>query len=240
MNQEICVAGASRSYLPSNRLLTGYAWNSLTAAASIHPLGQVESTLLLGLGAGTAVRQIFHIFPKSRMTAVDLDPQMIRLARKALKTHRRRMTIHRADAGHWVKHAEPGRFDLVLDDVYASGAEDVFRPILPDAAWVRHLAALCRPQGLVALNLVVGPGHGRVRRLARQAFRSLFPHTGVIRPAQGMNEILWGSFANPYRAGWRLAEGCWEHPSDRRDWRRIGFGRNQLSKRISDKITTIH
>lgn len=49
MNQEILVAGASMSFLPSNRLLTGYAWDGLTAAASIHPLGQVESTLLLGL-----------------------------------------------------------------------------------------------------------------------------------------------------------------------------------------------
>lgn len=228
------------SYLPKGRLLTGYAWDGLTAAASIHPLGQVESTLLLGLGTGTAVRQIFHLYPKSRMIAVDLDPRMIGLARKALKTHRRRMTIHRADAGDWVKHAEPVRFDLVLDDVYASGAEDVFRPILPDTAWVRHLATLCRPQGLVALNLVIGPGHGRVRRLAREAFRNLFAHTGVIRPALGMNEILWGSFSKPYRAGWRLAEGCWEHSSDRRDWRRIGFRRNQLSKRNLDEIPTIH
>ncbi|MDX6767284.1 MAG: methyltransferase domain-containing protein [Candidatus Methylacidiphilales bacterium] len=230
MSQEILVAGASMSFLPSDRLLTGYAWDGLTAAASIHPLGRVESTLLLGLGAGTAVRQIFHLFPRSCMTAVDLDARMIHLARKALKTHRRRMDIRQADAGEWVKQATPGRFDLVLDDVYASGAEDVFRPILPDIAWVRHLATLCRPQGLVALNLVIGPGHGRVRRQARQAFRHLFAHTGVIRPAKGMNEILWGSQAKPYRAGWRQAEGCWDHPSDRRDWRRIGFGRNPAAR----------
>jgi spermidine synthase len=223
--REIRVKGASMSRLPSGRLLTGYAWDALTAAALLRPAGPPRTLLLLGLGGGTMLHQLLHLHPGTRVTAVDLDPAMIRTARWVLRKHSAQLELIHADALRWVAATRSRRFDVVIDDLYAAGEEDVFKPVCPDRAWVESLHRLRGPGGAVLMNLVTGPGHHRVRLQARSVFRRMFGHVVSVRPPLGVNEVLWGGDTPPDRSALRAADGRWTQARDRSDWRRLRVGK---------------
>ena len=219
--REIRVKGASLCRLPSGRFLTGYAWDALTAAALLRPSGPPRSLLLLGLGGGTMLRQFLHLHPGTEVTAVDLDPAMIRTARWVLRKHAARLDLVHADALRWVASNRSRRFDVVIDDLYAAGPDDVYKPVTPDRSWVGSLARLRGPDGAVVMNLVTGPGHHRVRTLARASFRDVFAEAACVRPPLGVNEVLWGGATVPDTAAPAQYAPCWPSARDRSDWRRF-------------------
>ena len=71
------VSGATHATWHPEKLLTGHAWDAITAGAVSHP-GPVEHILLLGLGGGTCLRQLRHLLPGAKLTAVEIDPDMYR------------------------------------------------------------------------------------------------------------------------------------------------------------------
>ena len=188
---EFRVAGAIHAWWHEKRLLTGLAWDNLAAAALLRPAGPPRSILMLGLAGGTAMRILRHLLPDCRLVAVDIDSEIVALAELNMHLDDLGIEIHIADAYQWIAGCKE-RFDVVIDDVYLAGRDDVFRPGKSDARQISALKRLVKPRGLLLANLVNGAGHRAVQIRTRAAFREGFPVVRSVTTPESLNETLVG------------------------------------------------
>lgn len=215
---EFRVAGAIHAWWHAWRLLTGLAWDNLAAAALLRPGGPPRSILMLGLAGGTAMRILRHLLPDCRFVAVDIDPGIVELAREHMHLENLGIEIHIADAYEWCAACRE-RFDVVIDDLYLAGKDDVFRPDLPPGGQAAVLKRLLKPGGLVLANLVNGAGHRAVQMRTRAAFRAAFPVVRSITTPASMNETLAGGAAVLPRAALAGWTERFPQPADRALWK---------------------
>jgi len=185
------VIGATHATWHPVRLLTGHAWDTLTAASLLHP-DTPSSLLMLGLGGGTVLRQLRHFLPGLDMTAVEIDGEMIRLAREYMHLEESKVEVVHADAHAFVRDT-PNRYDVVIDDLYRSGDRDVERSAAVDREMVDSLQRLLTPGGVLVMNFVVGKGHQKVYQKARKTLLETFPSVRGLRPPLSHNVALAGT-----------------------------------------------
>lgn len=216
---EFRVAGAIHAWWHSKRYLTGLAWDNIAAAALLRPEGPPRSILMLGLAGGTAMRILRHLLPECRLVAVDIDREIVALAELNMGLDDLGIEIHFADAYRWIAKCKE-RFDVVIDDVYMAGSDDVFRPGKSDMRQISALKRLLKPGGLVLANLVNGKGHRAIQTRTRQAFREGFGTVRSVTTHDSQNETLVGGDSLT-RSSLDRWEDCFADSFDRRLWRRI-------------------
>ncbi len=209
---EFRVAGAIHAAYHKKRFLTGLAWDLIAASALLRKDGPPQSVLMLGLAGGTAYRVLRHLLPDCKLTAIDIDPDIIALAREHMDLDALGIEVHTADAYQWLEENRR-KFDVVFDDIYLAGRTDVFRPRAWDSTTMDHLRRAVAPGGLLAVNLVIGTGHRRMQSLTRKILKESFPTVRNLTTAESMNEVL--------AAGDELATGrtLQVHSDIFRDWR---------------------
>ena len=79
---------------------------------------------------------------------------------------------------------------MVFDDIYLAGKTDVFRPQAWNPALLAHLQRAIAPGGLLAVNLVTGPGHRTMQSLTRKILYESFPTVHSLRTPADMNDVL--------------------------------------------------
>lgn len=215
---EFRVAGAIHAWWHEKKYLTGLAWDNLAAAALLRPAGPPRSILMLGLAGGTAMRVLRRLLPDCRLVAVDIDSEIVALAELNMNLDELGIEIHFADAYAWIAKCKE-RFDVVIDDVYLAGRDDVFRPGKSDSSQISALKRLLNPGGLLLANLVNGAGHRAMQIRTRAAFREGFPTVRSVTTPASMNEtlvggadVLPGSALVPWAA-------CFKEASDRKLWK---------------------
>ncbi len=191
---DLDVAGATYATWHPQALMTGYSWDGLSVGAMLVPTGKPRSVLLLGLGGGTVARQLLAFSPDVQITGVEIDPGVVDIAQRHLHLDPRVRVVVQ-DAYDYL-HASNERFDVVIDDLFLTGTEDVVRSRVPEGDTLSLLRAHTAPGGVVLCNLITDEGeHKDVRRRARRAFRDAFAEARVVRPPRGLNEILVGGDA---------------------------------------------
>jgi predicted O-methyltransferase YrrM len=169
------------------------------------------SYLFLGGGAYTLPRRIAESDPRARITVVERDPEITRIAYRhfSLRPEHGIESLH-GDARAWLERlGEP--VDRIFVDVYDGREQLPYSVVTLEA--MRAAAALLRPDGILvanAIGVVEGPGAMRfwsvVRTLA-EAFPSVavYAHLGRDYPDR-QNVLLCGSPAEdrgfPDRAGY--------------------------------------
>ena len=134
---EFRVSGATHAFHHRHRFLTGLVWDMLAAAALLGKREEPRSLLMLGLAGGTTLRLLRHLLPACRFTALEIDAQMVRLARRHMALDATGVEVIVGDAYAWLR-ANRRTFDVVIDDIYLAGRTDVFRakamnrPLLAD------------------------------------------------------------------------------------------------------------
>lgn len=186
---EFRVAGAVHAWWHRDRFLTGLAWDNLAAAALLRPGGPPRSILMLGLAGGTTLHTLRLLLPEVEITAVDIDPEIIELARRHMHLDDTNAEVHIADAYEWAA-ASRKQYDVVIDDCYLAGETDVFRPERHPERLVETLSPRVAPGGLLLANLVTGSGHRRLQSRMRAAFRRAFPEVRSVSTPDSMNETL--------------------------------------------------
>lgn len=186
---EFRVAGALHASYHKKRHLTGLAWDLIVAAALLRKDGPPRSMLMLGLAGGTAYRVLRHLLPDCELTAVDIDSEIVQLARTHMALDELGIEVHIADAYPWLAQNRR-KFDVVFDDIYLAGKTDVFRPRAWDFELLGSLRSAVAPGGVLAANLVTGPGHRSMQSLTRRIFRDSFPVVRSLTTPLGMNEVL--------------------------------------------------
>lgn len=186
---EFRVAGAIHASFHKNRFLTGLAWDLIAAAALLKPGARPKSILMLGVAGGTALRTLRHLLPNASLTGIDLDGELIGLARQEMELDDTGAEIIIADAYSWMRKNKR-RFDVIIDDLYLAGDEDVFRAENCDASWLDLVRGSLAPGGILALNLIIGPGHRAKQTATRAALAKRFPCVRTLRTEESMNEVL--------------------------------------------------
>ncbi len=182
------VCGATMSSWHSTKLLTGYAWDAITFGAMMGS-APPRQLLLLGLGGGTVVRQLHHLQPHLPITAIELDPLAIQRTHRLLAQQLQKVTIFEDDAYKWLDRC-PDVFPVIVDDIYAPGPSDVYRPKAVDDAMVLSLARCLAEDGILVMNFVVSGHHTKIFTDARTTLARHFRRVYQIHPARGYNIIL--------------------------------------------------
>ena len=110
--------------------------------------------LLLGLGGGSLARFIHRRLPRSRVTGVEINAQVLAAARALFGLPREgaRFRAVLADGARWIREAaEPASFDVVLLDAYCGGRQV---PALNTRAFYRRVRSVLRPEGVLAVNCI--------------------------------------------------------------------------------------
>lgn len=217
---EFRCTGAIHAWFHEKRFLTGLAWDLIAAAALLRPDGKPKSILMLGVAGGTALRTLRHLLPDVSLTGIDLDAELIDLARREMALDDTKAEIIIADAYAWMR-ANKRKFDVIIDDLYLAGDEDVFRADTCDESWLGLVRRSLAPGGILGLNLVIGPGH-RAKQIATRAnLAKYFPAIRSLRTEDSMNEVLVAG-ENVASAG-QLAEyeSAFKDSRDRKFWSKI-------------------
>jgi len=213
------VAGATFATWHPEKLLTGYSWDAITAACMMSPTDP-GSILLLGLAGGTVVRQLRTLLPAAEITAVEIDEEVVALGRRHMELGNFNAEIIIGDAYEYLRSS--GRaFDVVIDDVYRTGVEDVERPDRNVWEIIGQMSNCTRPQGLVVANFVTGEDHQFLYDEAETVFRSRFQKWAKVVPPLGYNTILVGGESLRKTASCKEIRSRFAADSDRKRWVKI-------------------
>lgn len=81
------------------------------------PEEEIESALILGLGAGTIARLLIEKNPNIQITAVEKSKQVVNLAKKHFKLDELKIKIMIDDAFNFI-HKTPERYDYICVDIW--------------------------------------------------------------------------------------------------------------------------
>ncbi len=141
---------------------------------------RARNVLFIGLGGGSAPKRMWRDFPRLELQVVELDPEVVRVARRffALPRHPR-LRVHVQDGRRYLA-THRRRWDVIAIDAF-------FADAIPFHLTTREFLELVRdrlaPGGVVvtnALGAVRGPDSKLIRALYR-TYRSVFP-TVLLHP----------------------------------------------------------
>jgi spermidine synthase len=183
---------AVHSVYDPHRLLTGEYWDYFLAAPLFSPRytpGRIRSGALLGLGGGTSARLFAAAYPGVHLSAAEIDPQVVSVARRYFGLHEQHLRVYTEDARYFLL-THPHRYDVVLVDAFR-------QPYIPFQLTTRDFFTLVRRRlhsgGVVAVNA----GHTQtdfrlVNALAR-TMRTVFPSVYIVDVPGTINSIVVGS-----------------------------------------------
>ncbi len=171
-----------------------------------YPAGEPLQVLHLGGGALTLPRYLAHTRPGSRQLVAEVDDTLTDLVRGHLPLPAgHRIRVRTADARAVVESVPPGRYDLVIADVFAGAVTPAH---LTTAEFAAATARALRPGGIYAVNVAAGqaPGTGTPgsealssARAAVATLRSVYSEAvmiaeaSVLRGRRRGNLVLLGS-----------------------------------------------
>lgn len=132
--------------------LGGSIWDLLVLPILFNPKA-IKKVLILGLGGGSVVRTLRELLPETNITALELNPIHIQIARKYFNVKSdKRTRIIEDDAIDWINSYCGVKFDFILDDLFVEQAGQPLRATLSGATWTDLLLKHLATQGVLAVN----------------------------------------------------------------------------------------
>jgi len=128
-----------------------------------------KRVLLLGVGGGTIPKQYLTYYPQVRMDIVDIDPQVIEVARRYFRVPVGGRLRAFAEDGRQFVRRSLGRYDQILMDAYL---RDTIPFHLATREFFQEVRAALTPRGVFVMN-VIGALSGPQSRLFRAIYRTL-------------------------------------------------------------------
>ena len=124
----------------------------------------------LGLGAASLTKFCYRNFPDSLVTAVDLNPKVIKMCREQFKLPEddERLQVFEMDALDYVRNPlRHGKMDVLQVDLYDAEAEG---PVLDSPEFYEACAACLTSEGMMTVNLFANDVQRRKNIEAMQRF----------------------------------------------------------------------
>ena len=154
---------ATHSLMRPGTVLTGDYWDEYL----VLPFGGARPApprriAILGNAAGTTARAYAHLFPQTRVDAVEIDGALTRIGRRWFDLRGPNLHTYTADARPWIARQPDGRYDAIFVDAYR-------QPYIPFYLATREFFATVRRK--------LAPG--------RHGHRQHRPPRAVARPREG-------------------------------------------------------
>jgi spermidine synthase len=148
------------------------------------PNNQIESALILGLGAGTVPMLLRKRWPEVRIVAYELDPEVVRVATSFFKLDKQ-IVIRVTDARNTFN--DPEQFDLIVVDSYSKLEYPDFAK---KVAFMQSVKEKLTPIGLAAFNRIPSLSNGPELEGFEKDMQKVFSE--VWRQKASYNLIFWG------------------------------------------------
>jgi spermidine synthase len=164
------IDGSFASIWEPGRATTGSVWDGIAAGLLALPPSLRRSVLLLGLGGGSAARVVRALAPRARIVGVEIDPAVVRAARRWFELDALGVEVVTADAARFLARTRR-RFDAVLEDVFMGEARRLRKPPGFPLPALDHVRRVLRPGGIAVCNTL--DESAAVRAALAQRFRYL-------------------------------------------------------------------
>jgi predicted membrane-bound spermidine synthase len=132
-----------------------------------------RDVLVLGMGGGTTIRAYRQLYPGVRITAVEIDPVIVQVARAYMGVaDGPDLDVHVADARPFLKQVGE-RFDVVEADLFAGGPYAPFYCLTEE--FFRGVRERLKDTGLVSLNVYAPGGDDTLARVVAATMARVFP-----------------------------------------------------------------
>jgi spermidine synthase len=159
-------------------------WFADAAAGAAAADGSLD-VLHIGGGGFTFPRYLLSRDPASEHTVLELDPEVLDVARAELALDPRLLDIRLGDARTALAALEDDAFDLSVGDAFAGLSVPwhlTTREVLQDVDRV------LRPDGRYVMNLIDGPAL-RFARAETATMRTVWEHVAVVAPASALRGV---------------------------------------------------
>ena len=185
---------AVHSIYDSQSLVTGGPWDYFLIADSFRPAQATEPTpkdvAILGLAGGTAARQYTAAFGSAvNITGVEIDPEILDVAKKYF--HLDEPNVHPvvADARYWLDtHA--GQYDVIMVDAYR-------QPYIPFHLTTREffseVRGHLRPGGVAVVNAGRTASDYRLVDAIASTMAAVYPSVFLVDVPEFANTLVYGS-----------------------------------------------
>ena len=124
---ELRIDGTQASVHRPGRSLTGVVWWALASPILLGPRRRRPRVLVLGLAAGSVARAVRALEPEAEIVGVELDPAVIRVARRRFDLDHLGVELVLGDALDHLRR-ERRLFDLVVEDLFIGTSRSVRKP----------------------------------------------------------------------------------------------------------------
>ena len=180
------IDGTFASWYEPGKATTGSVWDALAAPLLLLPRARRDRVLILGLGGGSAARVARALAPRARITGVEIDAGVVRVARRWFDLDGLDVEVVKDDAQHYLERTRR-RFDVILDDVFVGNRRTVRKPDwLPDPG-LTLAADRLQPGGILVSNAI-----DEAASVSRE-MRRLFANTLQIEIEDYDNRVVVGA-----------------------------------------------
>lgn len=144
--------GVCHTQFHPDRIVTGSVWDLLLLPAFFLSPNRPKNVLMLGLGGGALVHLYQHFVKPDNITAVELDPIHIYVAKRFFKLKQRSVDIVQGDAHAWLHKYRGPSFDIIIDDLFSHQDGIPQRAVEANQSWFEVLMRNLNDQGLLVMN----------------------------------------------------------------------------------------
>jgi spermidine synthase len=180
------IDGTFASWYEPGQQVTGSVWDALAAPLLLLPKPRRNRVLILGLGGGSAARVVRALAPRARITGVEIDPVVVRAARRWFDLDGLDVEVVKGDARLYLEQSRRC-FDVILEDVFIGNRKNVRKPDWLPTPGLALAAGRLRPGGIVVSNTI-----SEAASVARE-MRRLFASTLQIEIEDYENRVLVGA-----------------------------------------------
>ena len=123
------------------------------ADPALSPERAAQRVLLLGLAAGSVARAVRAFDPTAEIVGVELDREVVRLARRHFGLDRLGIELVVGDALEFLRR-DRRRFDLIVEDLFVGPSRSVRKPDWLLGEGYRLIRRRLRPGGYVVSNTI--------------------------------------------------------------------------------------
>lgn len=150
---ELRIDGTQASVHRPGGALTGVVWWALASPVLLLPRDRPRRVLLLGLAAGSVGRAVRALDPEAEMVGVELDREVVRVARRHFDLDRLGIELVLGNALDYLRR-ERRRFDLIVEDLFVGPSRSVRKPDWLLGEGYRLIGKRLRPGGYVVSNTI--------------------------------------------------------------------------------------